>query len=111
MLNAGALEVPIDQKPLSEATVDPTLGADIRDKGITPILISGLAVVVFMLFYYRRMGVVAVVALVLNLLLTVGAMLAINATFTLPGLAGIVLSYQDIHPRPKRELERILGAK
>jgi SecD/SecF fusion protein len=92
VLNAGALEVPIDPKPLSEATVDPTLGADIRHKGITAIFISGIAVVIFMLLYYRRMGVVAVTSLVLNLLLTVGAMLAINATFTLPGLAGIVLT-------------------
>lgn len=92
VLNAGALEVPIDPKPLSEATVDPTLGADVRNKGVNATLISGLAVVVFMLAYYKFSGVVAVISLTLNLLLTVAAMVAINATFTLPGLAGIVLT-------------------
>jgi len=92
VLNAGALEVPIDPKPLSEATVDPTLGADVRNKGVNATLISGLAVMVFMLAYYRFSGIVAVVSLLLNLLLTVAAMVAINATFTLPGIAGIVLT-------------------
>ena len=92
VLNAGALEVPIDPKPLSEATVDPTLGADVRNKGVNATLISGLAVVVFMLIYYRFSGTVAVISLMLNLLLTIAAMVAINATFTLPGIAGIVLT-------------------
>ena len=50
VLNAGALEVPIDPKPLSEATVDPTLGADVRNKGVRATLISAAAVVVFMLY-------------------------------------------------------------
>lgn len=92
VLNAGALEVPIDPKPMSEATVDPTLGADVRNKGVNATLISGLAVVIFMLIYYRFSGIVAVICLVLNLLLTIAAMVAINATFTLPGIAGIVLT-------------------
>ncbi|MEY3460271.1 MAG: hypothetical protein RL215_3428, partial [Planctomycetota bacterium] len=92
VLNAGALEVPIDPKPLSEATVDPTLGADVRQKGITATAISGIAVVIFMLIYYRTAGLIAVISLVLNLILTVGAMVAVNATFTLPGIAGIVLT-------------------
>jgi SecD/SecF fusion protein len=92
VLNAGALEVPIDPKPLSEATVDPTLGADVRQKGITATAISGLAVIVFMLVYYRFAGVIAVISLILNLVLTVGLMVAIPATFTLPGIAGLVLT-------------------
>jgi len=92
VLNAGALEVPIDPKPLSEATVDPTLGADVRQKGITATAISGLAVVIFMMVYYRTAGLIAVISLILNLILTVGAMVAVNATFTLPGIAGIVLT-------------------
>lgn len=91
VLNAGALEVPIDPKPLSEATVDPTLGADVRQKGVSSVLIGGVAVILFMLFYYRFAGVVAVSLLVLNILLVMGSMVLINATFTLPGLAGIVL--------------------
>ena len=92
VLNAGALEVPIDPKPLSEATVDPTLGADVRQKGVTATAISGLAVVIFMIVYYRTAGLIAVISLILNLILTVGAMVAVNATFTLPGIAGIVLT-------------------
>ncbi len=92
VLNAGALEVPIDPKPLSEATVDPTLGADVRNKGVRATLISAVAVVLFMLYYYRFSGLIAVISLVLNLILTLAAMLLINATFTLPGIAGIVLT-------------------
>jgi len=92
VLNAGALEVPIDPKPLSEATVDPTLGADVRQKGVTATAISGLAVIVFMLVYYRFSGLIAVISLILNLVLTVGLMVAIPATFTLPGIAGLVLT-------------------
>ena len=92
VLNAGALEVPIDPKPLSEATVDPTLGADVRNKGVRATLISALAVVLFMLYYYRFSGLIAVISLLLNLGLTLAAMLLINATFTLPGIAGIVLT-------------------
>ncbi|MFN9719906.1 MAG: protein translocase subunit SecD [Planctomycetota bacterium] len=92
VLNAGALEVPIDPQPLSEATVDPTLGADVRNRGVNATLISGIAVVVFMLAYYRFCGIIAVISLALNLLLTIAAMVVINATFTLPGIAGIVLT-------------------
>ncbi len=92
VLNAGALEVPIDPKPLSEATVDPTLGADVRNKGVRATLISAAAVVLFMLYYYRFSGLIAVISLILNLILTLAAMLLINATFTLPGIAGIVLT-------------------
>lgn len=92
VLNAGALEVPIDPKPLSEATVDPTLGEDVRRKGVQAIMLAGAVVVVFMLFYYRFAGVVAVLSLFLNLVLVLTIMMAINATFTLPGLAGLVLT-------------------
>ncbi|MCR9200090.1 MAG: protein translocase subunit SecD [Planctomycetaceae bacterium] len=92
VLNAGALEVPIEPKPLSEATVDPTLGEDVRRKGVQAIMLAGAVVVVFMLFYYRFAGVVAVLSLFLNLVLVLTIMMAINATFTLPGLAGLVLT-------------------
>ncbi|MBL8818537.1 MAG: protein translocase subunit SecD [Planctomyces sp.] len=91
VLNAGALEVPIDPKPLSEATIDPTLGEDVRRKGVNSVLFGGLAVVLFMLVYYRFAGIVANLCLVLNIVLVMGTMVLINATFTLPGLAGIVL--------------------
>ncbi|MCA9083602.1 MAG: protein translocase subunit SecD [Planctomycetaceae bacterium] len=92
VLNAGALEVPINPKPLSEATVDPTLGEDVRRKGVTAIMVAGALVVAFMLLYYQFAGIVAVLCLVLNLLLVLTIMMAIHATFTLPGLAGLVLT-------------------
>ena len=91
VLNAGALEVPIDPKPLSEATVDPTLGADVRRKGVTSVLVGGAAVVLFMGVYYQVAGLVAIISLMLNTILVMGTMALIDATFTLPGLAGIVL--------------------
>lgn len=92
VLNAGALEVPINKKPLSEATIDPTLGEDVRKKGVQAIVVAASVVVLFMLLYYRFAGVVAVICLVLNMVLVLTMMMAINATFTLPGLAGLVLT-------------------
>ncbi len=92
VLNAGALEVPINRKPLSEATVDPTLGEDVRKKGVQAIMFAASCVVVFMLIYYRFAGLVAVICLLLNLVLVLTIMMGINATFTLPGLAGLVLT-------------------
>lgn len=92
VLNAGALEVPINPKPLSEATVDPTLGEDVRNKGVQAILIAAAAVVGFMLLYYRTAGVIAILCLIMNLFLVLSTMILIEATFTLPGLAGLVLT-------------------
>jgi SecD/SecF fusion protein len=92
VLNAGALEVPIDQKPLSEATIDPTLGADVRRKGVQAVMIGAAVVVAFMLGFYRFAGLVAILSLTMNIILVMGVMVGIRATFTLPGLAGIVLT-------------------
>lgn len=92
VLNAGALEVPINPKPMVEATVDPTLGEDVRNKGIQAILIAGAAVIGFMLLYYRAAGLIAILCLVMNLILVLSTMILIEATFTLPGLAGLVLT-------------------
>ncbi|MEO2014816.1 MAG: protein translocase subunit SecD, partial [Fuerstiella sp.] len=92
VLNAGALEVPINPKPLSEATVDPTLGEDVRKKGVFAIKVAAAVVVLFMLVYYRFAGIVAVISLFLNLVLVLTVMMAVDATFTLPGLAGLVLT-------------------
>jgi SecD/SecF fusion protein len=92
VLNAGALQVPLKPEPISEATLDPTLGEDVRTKGFRAIVIAGISVVVFMLAYYRFAGLVAVMGLLLNLILVMGTMVFINATFTLPGLAGLVLT-------------------
>ena len=92
VLNAGALDVPLNTTPISEFTISPTLGADIRQKGVTAIVFSAIAVVIAMGFYYLKAGLIAVVCLALNLLLIMGAMVFVQGTFTLPGLAGLVLT-------------------
>src|SRR5437870_1188627 len=68
-----------------------TVGIDTIDKGTCSVAIAFVLVLAFMLVYYRFAGIVACVALFANLILTVALMVLINATFTLPGLAGLVL--------------------
>ena len=92
VLKAGALEVPLKKEPVSELTISPTLGSDVQKKGVAAIGIASIAVVVFMIGYYRFSGIVAVICLLLNLVLVMGTMIFIEATFTLPGLAGLVLT-------------------
>lgn len=92
VLNAGALEVPLKQTPISEFTISPLLGIDVQEKGINAIVASAVVVFAFVLIYYRLAGLVAALSLVLNLLMVVGSMAFISATFTLPGLAGLVLT-------------------
>ncbi len=113
VLNAGALQLPIDPTPISEFTISPLLGADVQQKGIQALYWSSLAVFLFMAVYYRFSGVVADISLLLNLLLTVGLMAICNATFTLPGLAGMVLGLGMsvdanvlIYERMREEMER-----
>ncbi|HLL91165.1 MAG TPA: protein translocase subunit SecD, partial [Tepidisphaeraceae bacterium] len=91
-LNAGSLPARLADDPISERTVGPQLGADNLRRGLLACAL-GLAIVsTFMIAYYYLAGVVAAVALVLNLVLICGTMAAINATFTLPGVAGVVLT-------------------
>lgn len=92
VLNAGALEVPLKPEPVSEFSISPLLGSDVQEKGKQAILIAAVAVILFMLVYYRFSGLVANICLTLNLLLVMGCMSFIDATFTLPGLAGLVLT-------------------
>ena len=113
VLNAGALQLPINTTPISEFTISPLLGADVQNKGLMAIYISSLAVFVFMLVYYRFAGVVANISLLLNMVLIVGSMAICNATITLPGLAGMVLtigmavdSNVLIYERMREEMER-----
>jgi preprotein translocase subunit SecD len=88
-LKSGALPAPIEY--VEERTVGPSLGADSIRAGVEASL-GGLAlVVVFMLFYYRGAGVNAVIALLLNMILTVAALIVIGSTLTLPGIAGLIL--------------------
>ena len=90
VLRAGALPAPVTI--LEERTVGPSLGADSIRQGIIAILASAAIVFVFMLLYYRLSGLIADVALTLNLVILLACMAAFGATLTLPGIAGIALT-------------------
>jgi preprotein translocase subunit SecD len=90
VLRAGALPAPVQF--LEERTVGPSLGADSIRKGLLSTAAAALAVVLFMVAYYRLSGLIADVALALNLLILMAAMAGFHATLTLPGIAGIVLT-------------------
>ncbi|MCG8449173.1 MAG: protein translocase subunit SecF, partial [Pirellulales bacterium] len=92
ILQAGSLPAQLSKEPISRETISPTLGAETVEKGKQAILYSLSAVMVFMLFFYRFAGIVACLALGANLLLIVGLMVLFKAAFTLPGLAGLVLT-------------------
>ncbi len=90
VLRAGALPAPL--KIIQDLTVGPSLGQDSIDKGLLSTLIAGAMVVIFMMAYYRLSGVIADFALVLNVICLIGVLAAMNATLTLPGIAGIILT-------------------
>ncbi len=90
ILRAGALPAPI--KMLQNVTVGPSLGRDSIEAGKVAGMIGAVLVVLFMVVYYRFSGVIADFALVLNIILLLGAMAWLNATLTLPGIAGIILA-------------------
>ncbi|HQR06544.1 MAG TPA: protein translocase subunit SecF [Gemmatales bacterium] len=91
ILQAGSLPAALRPEPASEMTMGPGLGEDTIRKGTWAVGGAFLAVVIFMLWYYRFAGLVAVIALFVNLLLTVAFLVFANAAITLPGLAGLVL--------------------
>ncbi len=84
--------LPAPMKVVQNVTVGPSLGEDSIRKGVHAAIIGGLIVVVFMAVYYRLSGIIADYAIVLNLVLLLGAMAVLNATLTLPGIAGIILT-------------------
>ncbi len=90
VLRAGALPAPV--KIIQNVTVGPTLGRDSIEAGIRSALLGAMLVLVFMVIYYRWSGLIADVALLLNVILLIGALAAFNATLTLPGIAGIILT-------------------
>ena len=90
VLRAGALPAPV--KILEERSVGPSLGADSIRQGMLAIIASALVVFVFMLVYYRLSGLIADVALGLNLVILLATMAGFHATLTLPGIAGIALT-------------------
>lgn len=89
-LRAGSLPAPV--KMLQNVTVGPSLGMDSIEAGKRAMVIGAIFVVAFMIFYYRLSGVIATAALLLNMVLLVGALASLNATLTLPGIAGIILA-------------------
>lgn len=90
VLRSGAL--PAGIKYLEERTVGPSLGADSIRSGVRAAVVGMLAVLIFMLIYYRWAGVNADVALILNLLILLGFMGYFGAVLTLPGIAGVILT-------------------
>jgi len=91
-LNAGSLPARLIEQPISEKSIGPSIGADNRDRGIKAGLIGFVVVVVCMAVYYMLAGSIADVALFMNLLLVLAIMALLTATFTLPGIAGIILT-------------------
>ncbi len=90
VLKAGALPAPV--KMIQNVTVGPSLGRDSIEAGKLAGMIGALLVIVFMVVYYKLAGLIADFALALNILLLLGAMGWLNATLTLPGIAGIILA-------------------
>ena len=90
VLRAGALPAPVTI--LENRTVGPSLGRDSIQKGLKSIIIGGILVVLFMAVYYKGAGLVADVALLLNILLIAAALSGLNAALTLPGIAGVILT-------------------
>ena len=91
-LNAGSLPAQLENEPISEQTVGPELGKDNLVKGLRACGFGLVIVAAFLVFYYYLAGVVATVAVFMNVLLILGVLAAFGATFTLPGIAGIVLT-------------------
>ncbi len=90
ILRAGSLPAPV--KVIQNVSVGPSLGRDSIEKGVKASLLGLLLVVLFMIVYYKWSGAIADLALFLNLLFLLGAMAVLEATLTLPGIAGIILT-------------------
>ena len=90
LLRAGSLPAPL--RIVEERTVGPTLGADNIFRGFISVVLGFALVLLFMMFYYRAFGMVANLALLVNLVIIVAVMSMLQATLTLPGIAGIVLT-------------------
>lgn len=90
VLKAGALPAPV--RIIEERTVGPSLGADYIRAGMQSIIWGFVAVAVFMVVYYRQAGIAADVAVVLNILIVLSVLAGFNASLSLPGIAGIVLT-------------------
>jgi len=92
VMHAGVLPATLSDKPVTKMVTGPTLGADTIRKGKNAIMWGGILVLLFMICYYGFAGFVATFAVLMNLFLIMAAMIAMRAAFTLPGLAGLVLT-------------------
>jgi preprotein translocase subunit SecD len=90
VLKSGALPAPIS--PSSESLIGPSLGKDAIQQGVKGALYGTIAVLVFMVFYYRKSGLVADVAVLFNLMLQMAVLATLGASMTLPGIAGLALT-------------------
>lgn len=111
-LSAGSLQAKLSPSPLSMNVIAPQLGADNVRQGFTASVIALIVVAIFMVFYYLSSGLVAVAALLSNAIIILGAMALARAAFTLPGIAGVVLTFGMavdanvlIYERIREELE------
>jgi SecD/SecF fusion protein len=91
-LNAGSLPAQLSSEPISQQDIGPTIGADNLHRGLVACAFGLLVVAVFLIGYYYVAGIVAFFAVCLNVILILGTMSALGATFTLPSIAGIVLT-------------------
>ena len=91
VLNAGSLPATLSKEPISEVFIGPSLGGDTIRSSTHAMIISAILVPLFMLWYYRFAGMVANVALVLNMVVLIAVMIIVHAAFTLTGLAGLAL--------------------
>lgn len=89
VLRAGALPAPV--KIIEERTVGPSLGQDSIEKGMIAGAVGTLLVMIFMMVYYRVSGAIAILAQILNIFIVLAVMAGVNATLTLPGIAGMIL--------------------
>ncbi len=89
-LRAGSLPAPVTI--IEERTVGPTLGADSIRMGMISMLVGGVLILMFMVIYYQKAGLIANLALIMNIVLIGGGLAAFQATLTLPGIAGIILT-------------------
>ena len=90
VLRAGELPAPVNI--IEERTIGPSLGSDSIKFGKQAMLVGIVAVIIFMIIYYKGAGILATTALLLNLILVIAVLAGLNATLTLPGIAGLILT-------------------
>lgn len=113
VLSAGSLQAKLSPEPISESTLAPELGADNLRQGMRAGIASFIVIAIFMVVYYFSCGLIAVFALIVNLIIILGMMAMGHAAFTLPGIAGIILTFGQavdsnvlIYERMREEFKR-----